>query len=324
MESYIKAIDYYLPEKVLTNDELAQIFPDVHIENFLNKIGIKQRHIAADDETATDMAIKAAERLFINNNDVARNEIDFILFCTQSAEYKLPSSACLIQKRLEIPTTTGALDIDQGCSGYIYGLALAKGLITAGIAKNVLFLTAETYSKYIHPADKGNRAIFGDGATATLISTEGFARIGEFVLGTDGNGANDLIVRTGGAHLPHASDNETDSWLQMKGDKIFTFSLKTVPELINETLEKNKTLQNEVDVYVLHQANKFMLDSLRLKMCISEDKFFTNYEKIGNTVSNSIPIALKDLVNQNRINKGVITLAGFGVGLSWGATEIFL
>ena len=169
MKAYIKDITYYLPEKVLTNEEISALFPEWSAEKVANKVGITERHISADNGTATDMAYKAAEKLFANGHD--RNQIDFVLLCTQSGDYFLPSSACLLQDRLRLPKACGALDFNLGCSGYEYGLAVAKGLIVAGIAKNILLLTAETYTKYIHPQDKGNRTSVGDGASAALIST---------------------------------------------------------------------------------------------------------------------------------------------------------
>ena len=194
MKTFIKDIAYYLPKEILTNEQIAEQFPEWSAEKVANKVGITERHISAPDETATDMAYQAAERLFAQGVD--RNIIDFVLLCTQSGDYFLPSSACLLQDRLGLSKNCGALDFNLGCSGYEYGLALSKGLIVAGIAKNILLLTAETYTKYIHPKDKGNRTIFGDGASASLISTEGFAEIGEVVLGTDGSGAENLIVRS--------------------------------------------------------------------------------------------------------------------------------
>ena len=197
MSACIKAIGYYLPEKIVTNEELVAEFPEWTVEKIATKVGVNQRHVAKKDETATDLAIKAAEKLFEENPDISRESIDFVLLCTQSPDYFLPSSACIIQDKLGIPITCGAFDFNLGCSGYVYGLAVAKGLIAGGIAKNVLLLTGETYNKYLHPRDKGNRTIFGDAATATVVSTDGFAEIGNFALGTNGSGANNLILKTG-------------------------------------------------------------------------------------------------------------------------------
>ena len=196
--AYIKGISYYLPERVVTNEELLKEFPEWSVDKVAKKVGVNSRHLAAENETAGDMSEKAARKLFEEYN-VSPNDIDFVMLCTQSPDYFLPSTACILQHKLGIPTTAGAFDYNLGCSGCIYGLAMAKGLIAAGIAKNVLVLTAETYNKYLHPSDKSNRSIFGDGAAACLVSTEGFAEIGEFSLGTDGSGAENLIVKTGAA-----------------------------------------------------------------------------------------------------------------------------
>lgn len=181
MKAYIKAIDYYLPETILTNEDLVREFPEWSVDKIATKIGIEQRCISEQHETSLDMAVEAAEMLFKNNSEIQKNDIDFVLFCTQSPDYVLPTSACIIQSRLNLLTTCGALDFNLGCSGYVYGLAMAKGLICSGIAKNVLLLTGETYSKYLHVQDKSNRTIFGDAASATIISTTGSAEIKNLV-----------------------------------------------------------------------------------------------------------------------------------------------
>lgn len=327
--AYIKAISYYLPEQIVTNEDLVNEFPEWTVEKIASKIGVSERHISAEGETAGDMAIKAAERLFEENN-IDRNIIDFVLLCTQSSDYFLPSTACIIQNKLGLHTSCGALDFNLGCSGYEYGLALAKGLVAGGIAQNILLLTAETYNKYIHNRDKGNRTIFGDGASASLISTEGFAEIGEFVYGTDGSGADGLIVKTGASRNreklndlsfddndnPHSSDN-----LFMDGKAIFDFTVKAVPQMINDVLEKNGLSKEEVDLYVFHQANKYMINYLRKFIRIEKEKFFEYLDKVGNTVSSTIPIALCEARNEGRLH-GNILLAGFGVGFSWGGCVI--
>ena len=163
--AYIKGISYYLTERVVTNEELLKEFPEWSVDKVAKKVGVNSRHLAAENETAGDMAEKAARKLFEEYN-VSPTDIDFVMLCTQSPDYFLPSTACILQHKLGIPTTAGAFDYNLGCSGCVYGLAMAKGLISAGIAKNVLVLTAETYNKYLHPSDKSNRSIFGDGAAA--------------------------------------------------------------------------------------------------------------------------------------------------------------
>lgn len=327
MEAYIKSISYYLPEKVVTNEELVEKFPEWNAEKVSLKVGINERHIAAIDETAGDMAVKAAQKMF-DEYQMSPTKIDFILLCTQSPDYFLPTTACLLQHRLGISTSAGALDFNLGCSGYVYGLSLAKGLIAGGIAKNVLLLTAETYNKYIHPQDKGNRSLFGDGAAATLISTEGFARIGNFALGTDGSGAENLIVKTGALRSKSpkndTSNDESGSLqssdhLYMNGSEIFNFTLEAVPPLMEQVLKKNEFQKEEIDYFVFHQANKFMLNTIRKVCSISKDKFYINLEHTGNTVSSTLPIALKNMIETKEINSGMnILITGFGVGYSWG------
>lgn len=324
--SKIKAISYYLPENTLTNEDINTLFPEWSVEKISSKIGINKRHIAGEQESVSDMAVKAAQNLF-NEYNISPNEIDFILLCTQGPDYFLPTTACLVQDRLNIPTTAGALDFNLGCSGYVYGLALAKGLVAGGIAKNILLITSEAYSKFIHPLDKSNRTIFGDAATATLISTEGFADILDFELGTDGAGGDNLIVKNGG--LKHPNQNGEDNFdeflnirndnnLFMNGSEIFNFTGQSVPPLVNTVLSKNSLSKEDIGLFIFHQANSFMLNHLRKKIGLPEDKFYINMKEFGNTVSSTIPIALKEAIKENKV-KGNVLLAGFGVGYSWGA-----
>ena len=329
MKAFIKAISYYLPEKVVTNEELVKEFPEWSVDKVAQKVGVDSRHVAGEDETAGDMAEKAARKLFAEYN-IDPKSIDFLLFCTQSPDYFLPSTACVLQDRLGIPTTAGAFDYNLGCSGCIYGMAVAKGLITAGIAKNVLLLTAETYNKYLHPSDKSNRSIFGDGAAACLISTDGVAEIGEFVLGTDGSGYRHLIVETGASRKKEMTGIETtdddghvrrEDYLYMDGSAIFNFTLDAVPAMMAQVLEKNNIQKEEIDYYVFHQANKFMLNTIRKVCVLSKDKFYVNLAETGNTVSSTVMIGLKDCMESQTIKSGdKVMVAGFGVGLSWGGT----
>lgn len=330
-KAYIKAISYYLPEKIVTNEELVKEFPEWTVEKIADKVGVLQRHVAAENETSTDMAIKAANRLFEEHQGIRREEIDFILLCTQSPDYLLPPSACIIQAALGIPTSCGAFDFNLGCSGYVYGLAVAKGLVKGGIAKNILLLTAETYTSYLHPRDKGNRTIFGDAATATLVSTDGYARIGEFALGTDGTGAGNLILETGGARSPERKHDlyfdengnpRSSDHLYMNGSEIFSFTQKNVPAVVVQTLERNNLLHGEVGMFVFHQANRYMLNFLRKKMKIDPDRFLMDMSRVGNTVSNSIPLAIH-AARKNGLLHGPVLLCGFGVGYSWGGCVLF-
>lgn len=323
-------IAYELPVAVLTNDQLSALFPEWPAEKILAKTGIASRHVAGENETAVDLAERAARKLF-TDGFVKANEIDFVLLCTQSPDYKLPSSACILQDRLGIQKSAGALDYNLGCSGFVYGLALAKSLVVGGVARKVLLLTAETYSKYIHPMDKSVRTIFGDGAAATLIDDFAVKAIGGFVFGTDGGGADKLIVRTGGARnafLPGAEEvvdgsgnRRTVNNVHMSGPDIFNFTLDVVPKTMDAVCAKNNLVREDIDLFVFHQANKFMLDTIRKVNLIPRMKFYIDLEDTGNTVSSTIPIALVRAQEKGVLKPGMkVMIMGFGVGLSWGAT----
>lgn len=327
--AFIKGISYYLPERVVTNEELLQEFPEWSVDKVAAKVGVNSRHLAAEEETAGDLAEKAALKLF-EEYDIDPKTIDFIILCTQSPDYKLPSTSCILQHKLGIPTSAGALDYNLGCSGCVYGMAMANSFVKSGLAKNVLLLTAEIYQKYLHPSDKSNRSIFGDGAAACLISTEGIAEIGEFSLGTDGSGAENLILKTGAARCRQATGNVVededghlrfDDYLYMNGSAIFNFTLDAVPAMMKDILEKNQMEKDDVDYYVFHQANKFMLNTIRKVCVLPKDKFYVNLEETGNTVSSTVMIALKQNLDAGKITPSMkVMVTGFGVGLSWGGT----
>lgn len=325
-EAYIRAISYYLPKDIVTNEDVARQFPEWSAEKVATKVGIFCRHHSSEGETSSDMAYMAAEKLF-SEHSINRTDIDFIILCTQSPDYFLPTSACILQNRLGLNKETGAFDLNLGCSGFVYCLAVAKGLIFAGVAQNVLLLTAETYSKYLHPQDKGNLTLFGDAAAATLISSEGKGRIDEFSLGTDGSGYDKLIVRNGASRnrkLDNVITRDEEGNLIapdnlfMNGAGIFSFTMKWVPKLVEDLLIKNKMAKEDIDLFVFHQANKFMLESLVKKIKIDPEKFFYYLKDVGNTVSSTIPIALCEAEKAGKIKiESKVMLAGFGVGLSW-------
>ena len=327
--AYIKAMSYYLPEKVLTNDELIKDFPEWSVEKVAKKVGVNSRHIADENETAGDLAEKAAINLFAEYK-INPKDIDFLILCTQSPDYFLPSTACVLQSKLGISTHAGAFDYNLGCSGCVYGIAMANSFVESGLAKNVLLLTAETYSKYLHPSDKSNRSIFGDAAAACLISEDGIAEIGSSVLGTDGSGAEKLILKTGAARQKNqtglfSEDDEGhvryDDYLYMDGGGIFNFTLEAVPAMMKEVLDKNGLEKENIDYFVFHQANKFMLNTIRKICVLPKDKFYVNLEETGNTVSSTVLIGLKQCLENGIIHEGMdIMIAGFGVGLSWGGT----
>lgn len=320
----ISAIEYHLPEHQVSNSDLTQEFPDWSVQKIADKTGIDSRRVSAPGECSSDLAAAAAERLF--QGGVDRASIDYVLFCTQSPDYFLPTSACLLQTRLGIPTSAGALDFNLGCSGYVYGLGLAKGLIETGQASKVLLLTGETYTKMLAQEDRSVRTVFGDGASATVLEAVDIAPgspapIGPFVYGTDGTGAPNLIVEYGAFRKPMDTDGApARPTLFMDGGEIFAFTLATVPKAVNALLQRASLAPGEVDLYVFHQANRHMLDHLRRKSAIPEDKFLVHLSTCGNTVSATIPITLCEARRAGRLKRGaVIALVGFGVGYSWSA-----
>jgi 3-oxoacyl-[acyl-carrier-protein] synthase-3 len=336
LQAAIRAIEYYLPEKVLSTADLAAEYPEWSVEKIQTKTGICERRIAAADECASDLAVGAAKKLFASGA-CAPADIDYLLLCTQSPDYFLPTTACVLQDRLGIPTTAGALDFNLGCSGFVYGLGLAQGLIASGQASNVLLITSETYSKFIHPGDRSVRTLFGDGAAATLIQAveaSGDPFIGPFVFGTDGRGAQNLIVETGGMRHPRSAEtavvkhtskvkSRSRDNLFMDGAKILSFTLRAVPLSVKRLLRKTGKALDDVDLFVFHQANQFMLEHLRRKLGIPCDRFVVALSHCGNTVSSTIPIALKSALETGRLTSGsLVMLVGFGVGYSWGATFV--
>ena len=326
----ISNIEYYLPGKIITNDQLAKQFPAWSSDKIEKKIGIRERHIVKEDETALDLALEAGKKILKNYD---KDKVDFLLFCTQSPEYYLPSGACILQDRLGLKTDIGAFDYNLGCSGFIYGLAMAKSLINSNIAKNILLITSETYTKHIYPKDKSNRTIFGDAAAAVIIEKSEEEQIGEFVLGTDGSGYKNLIVPNGGLRNRYNSNAKeiddgsgnirTNNNLYMDGPEIFNFTIKAVPKVVSETLEKNNITLDKIDYVIFHQSNKYMNEYLRKKINIPKNKFCENLLLKGNTVSTTIPIAIKDSLDNNFVKKNdKVLLVGYGVGYSWGGTII--
>ena len=320
MGAKIKQVEYYLPERILTNEELEKAYPEWSAAKLEKKVGIKQRHIAGPNETSLDLAINAATKILETED---KNLIDFVLFCTQSPDYLLPTSACLLQSRLGLKTHIGALDFNLGCSGYVYGLALAKGLINSGICKNILLVTGETYSKFIAEDDISNRSIFGDAGTATIVTYSDEDQLGEFIFGTDGIGAENLIVNGLSARNSYILKDVDRPTLYMNGPEIFNFTIETIPPLIQQVISKNKLQLSGIEYFILHQANKYILEFLISEIGLDISKCHIDMVNYGNTVSNTIPIALKDAFDRRIIQKGdKVLLAGFGVGYSWASTII--
>ena len=319
----IGPISIYLPERVETNQQLQDEFPGWDMDLIYTKTGIASRHIAAENECASDLGVAAAQRLFAEH-DIDPHSIDFLLLCTQTPDYPLPTTACLMQQRLGLRISCGALDFNLGCSGFIYGLSLAEGLIRAGVAKRVLLITAETYSKYIAPDDRSLRTIFGDGAAATLIEPSDKPTIDGFQFGTDGSGADTLMVTDGGARPPEDAHTPRhrkrwDSRLYMDGPALINFTVGAIPQLVQNIFSAAGIPNSAVDLYLFHQATRKMLEQLQEALDVRPERMPISLEHVGNTVSATIPLLIHDLRQQNRLPRGARhLLVGFGVGWSWG------
>ena len=321
----LSAISYALPENVLDNSQLSKRFPEWDAQKIANKTGILQRRISKSEETALDLGVAAAQKLLTRHPEI-RDRIDALLFCTESPDYCLPPNACLAQNILKLGKNILATDFSLGCSGFVYGLSIANGLILSHQASCVLLITAETYTKYLAENDKSVRTLFGDAGAATIINASIKPGLTDFVFATDGSGGQNLIVPFSGARrdgevfnnrLKYNIHVSKSSTLFMHGPKLFQFCLDCVPDLLHRCLAKAGKEIKDIDCFVLHQANLFMLEQLRIKCGISKEKFIVNFSDIGNTVSCTIPIALKRSIDDGIICQGqTIFIAGFGVGYS--------
>jgi len=317
MKVAIAGIEYYLPEKIENASDLIQDNPDWRIPDIERKTGISRRRIAAEDQTAVDLGILAAEKLFASG--VNKDEIDGLLFVTQSPDYPLPTSACIIQDRLGLSKSCLAFDMNLGCSGFVYALSVAGSLIESGVAKKILVICGETYSKYIRKDDRSCRPLFSDAGSAALVVPSKHHRLGPFKLGTDGSGAKHLIVKSGGARR-YGEDNPMAKSLYMNGKEILAFTSEMVPKCVRSVIDDAGKKLEDIDLYVFHQASRVVMDNIVGALGLPEEKIYRNYYDVGNTVSATIPIALKDAVTQGKLKNGDLTLlTGFGVGYSWGS-----
>ncbi|MEA3445705.1 MAG: ketoacyl-ACP synthase III [Bacteroidota bacterium] len=334
MKSYIRAITSYLPEKIISNEDLDKLHPEWNIHELAKITGVMQRHVAGENDLASDYAFTVAEQLF-DESGISRNEIDFVLFNSYSPDYLSPNTACILQDKLGIPTHAGAIDFNVGCTGFVYGLSIANGLVVSGACKNVLFITADVTTKYLHPGDKSTWTLFGDGAAACIVSEktkDDTGEINSFVLGSDGRGHKNIIIKNGGAkqplrqmNAPDITDNYgntvNDNCIKMNGSAVFLFSIKTAPKMIKQLLEKENLIPENIDRVVFHQASKYILQNIAKKTGFGSEQYRLDLEKVGNIVASSIPTALHHDIQEGKIKQGdTLLLASFGVGFSWAGT----
>jgi 3-oxoacyl-[acyl-carrier-protein] synthase-3 len=323
----IELIEYYLPEKYLLNEDFIHLGIDPKFMS--EKIGIEKRFIAAKNESVGDMAVKAANKLFIKNN-ISPSSIDTLILCTQNPDYLLPTTACIVQDKLGLPKTSMCFDINLGCSGFVYSLGVAFSLINTFKFENVLIITSEAYSKVISYEDKTTATLFSDVAAAILVRKDSsFSQLIDFNFGTDGSGFKNLIVPVSGSRIRRTENTaimkeyspgvkRSDENLFMDGHEITKFAFKEIPKSINEILRKTNLSYELIDRFFFHQANKYMLVSLTERMNLPPEKVYIDLS-MGNTVSSTIPIALKNYYSDKK-NDETIIICGFGVGYSWASS----
>jgi len=328
----ILAASYFLPSNRLTHEDLENRFGEPAMKKVLSGAGIRTRRVAAPDVCGSDLAFAAAERLLLHHG-IPRESIDAVIFCTQTPDFLLPTTACILHERLQLKNRCAALDINLGCTQYVYALSIAHGLILSGTAKRVLVLTGDTMTRTLHPKDRSVVPLFGDGGSASLIGEvpEGQGFVG-FELGTDGSGSQYLMIPAGGFRMPKSTESGTEMEdsegnvrskenLYMNGAAIFHFAITVVPEMLQNLLEHVHLGIEDVDLFLFHQANKYMLDYVFKKLKIPPEKTHFFVTEIGNTSGSSVPIVMVDAWLNEKVKPGAtICLISFGVGLSWAGT----
>ncbi len=329
----INAIAYSLGSIKVDNHALGIENPEWDMEKIFQRTGVRSRNIASKSETALDLGEQAALGL-IKRTSLNIDEIDALIFCTQSPDFILPPNSTVLHGRMGMGQNVMAFDITHACSGYVYGLGISKSLIMGGLAKKVLFVTADTYSSFIDPRDRSTRPIFGDAAAATLITASPMATILDLSFYTDGTKFDRFYIEGGASyalkgqkplsrqkHLTRFKQDEKK--ISMDGLGVLSFFSKVVPEAVNKILEKNNLSVDEISFFIFHQASKLALDAIQKKLQITSEKMIIDIEDVGNLVSSSIPVAFSRLMQSQKLNQGqYVLLCGFGVGLSWGCTLV--
>lgn len=336
MSVNIQKIEYALPVKVITNKELRDQHKGWDFDHLEDRTGVFQRHIANQDETALDLAEKACLQLTANS-EIKLDDVDGLIFCTETPDHLIPSNACLLHGRLDLPQNVLSLDINMGCSGYIYSLEVARSLILSGVARKILLANGDTYSRLISAEDRATKVLFGDGAAISIIGLEeGKSGIMDTSLGSDGKHFKKFMIPAGGARQPKNAETgkqimdksgniRNEENIAMDGFGVLAFFNATIPNTITKLLKRNNLAINDIDLFFFHQASRIALTSLQRLLKISDEQIYLALGSVGNLVSASIPVALKMAANENRLKPGSkIILCGFGVGLSWGSTLIQL
>jgi len=332
MGSEIQHISYCLSSNVITNDDLLKDFPEFTTKDIVKRTGVKTRYNTSENILGSDLAIEAAEKLF-DESSFTKEEVEFIIYCSGGHDYIAPMNICIVQEKLGLRNDIGAVDLPAGCSAFTNAIGVAKALVESGQSRNVLLLFGETPSLVSHPKDFALRTLFSDAGAAVWIAQSDQNHIGQVIYGVDGKGVKHLLVERSSLRGPIDQSWLTENkdvggmprgQMKMDGIEILSFSLKEVPKLVENILIKNKLLKEDIDLFVFHQASNIILKSIQRKLRIEEEKMAYYIEEFGNTVSISIPLALKQAMIEGRIRKGnKVLVAGYGIGFSWSGTILY-
>lgn len=323
----IKAVAACVPREIVSNKDLGYLIPEEEIEKTINNIGIVERRIADDDVTASDLCFKAAQQL-MDDNGIEPGSIDVLLFMSQTADYRIPATSCLLQHRLGLPRETMCFDISLGCSGYLFALSTAFAYASMDGINRVLLLDGETFSKIVNRRDKVDWPLYGDAGTATLVEKGDYGD-STFMLNTDGSGEDTLKIHAGMRH-PITADScvereredgniRTDLEVFMDGMDVFNFAISKVPKSIKQLLKETGRTIDEVDYLVFHQANRFMMDFFVKKLKFFPERVPHSIDKYGNTSSASVPLTIASELVGRLDGDHTLLMSAFGAGLSWGS-----
>lgn len=328
----IAGIASAVPRRVLTLEDDARIFGQTEIERISQNIGVQQRHVVNGTTCTSDLCFAAADRL-LDELGWQRDSVDALIFVTQTPDYFMPATACVLQDRLGLGHGCAAFDVNQGCAGYVYGLWIGGHLVRGG-CRRLLLLVGDTTSRLVSPGDRTVTSLFGDAGTATALELSEEAATMHFALGTDGAGKGCLMVPGGAFRVPHSPQSSerteraggnvrSDEDVFMDGGEVFTFVLREVPRLVQNVLSAAETAVADIDHFVFHQANRFMLNHLTKRLKLPPDRVAIGLTNYGNTSSASIPLAITtELREPLSGGRNRVLLAGFGAGFAWGASVL--
>ena len=317
----IVGVGAYLPERVLTNSELEKMV-DTSDEWIVTRTGIRERHLAAEEEATSHLATRAAQRALADSGLVS-DDIDLLIVGTSSPDMIFPSTACLVQDAMGLKCPSH--DVMAACTGFVYALQSATALIESGRANNALVIGADALTRHVDFEDRSTCVLFGDGAGAVVLSASDSPGVRSVILGSDGSGADLLQVSAGGSARPatHERVDARQQYIKMSGNEIFRFAARVIPKATKDVVQSCGLDVDDLAWVVPHQANQRIIDTIADRLGLEHERVFSNIATTGNTSAASIPLALSDLYTSGRLAPGdKIALVGFGAGLTWGAAIV--